>query len=623
MILFSCFWCIAIIAAVPQQGERQLWSDVEVFGSARDGIRSQSISFADPNGGSVERFPRQLDTVHEHFRAAKLPIEEKKQKKKKKEKASSFDSDYDRFINEHFRQDYQGYSPESESEQMARDHEEFQELPHYYRKSHPVNYAKTPSGTSYWPRRRQSNFKIHSNGPRTIQEDVEDYQPNDETLAIRSNSDSDNSPPSDDYQRIKQLSEQQAKDTKKNEAHCKATKKSDMLCQVCFNPKTGAKSESCSYAPKPHSKKYAFSEENNYSSKNENSSEEEEEADDEEENEDEENNEDGGKPEIHTNTPLRKRNQSKMARGPRIKRGNGWEEYKDISTVERRSTGESKKIETYDDFFGSPSLFPEYQKYQTENVKEGEDDDGEKYEFMPRTSNHKAVAVDVDAEETLAEFRKRDWSDCKKARKGELTCYVCEDRHGDRHEECMFLSSSSSSSSSTSLNPSGLSRQHASRNGTDETMSSHEDDYRERDGVEEVGGGVASGSVSVKDFPANDKDIVAEHSRGVLTAEEGVPRATNGGVSRKGVSRNKKNNVKLNRKLVIKKRKLKQQQGDYLNDGSEGVRQEASANGQSSPLKRRIRKKVTYRKPAKNWKQQEGIQPLAVETSVIFSEDQK
>lgn len=628
-ILFSCFWCIAAVTgAVPvssqQGGERQLWSDVEVFGSARDGIRSQSISFADLNGGSVERFPRQLDTVHEHFRAAELPKKTKEIVKKKK-KPTSFDSDYDRFINEHFRQDYQGYSPESESEQMARDHENFQELPHYYRKSHPVNYAKTPSTTAvpYWPRRRQRNFKIHSNRPPpptpgTIQEDVEDYQPNDETLAIRSYS---NKPYSDDYQRIKELSEQQAKQVQKNEAHCKATKKSDMLCQVCFNPKTGAKSESCSYAPQPHSKKYAFSKENNYSSKDGDSSEEEDDGEEyEEEEQEDQNNEDESRPEIHTNPPLRKRNQSRMARGPRIKRGNGWEESKNFSTMERHSTGESKKIETYDDFFGSLSLFPEYQKYQAENVKE-EEDDGEKYEFMPRARNLKAVAEDVDGEKALAEFRKRDWSDCKKARKGELTCYVCEDKHGVRHEDCMFLSSSTSSSSSTSLNPAGRSHYDAFGNGTDEKMSSADDDYSEG-GVEEMGG-AASGSVSVKDFPANDKDIVAElsSSSSELTAEDGVSRASNGQFSSKGVSRNKKKNVKLNRKLVIKKRKLKQHQGDYL--GGAGLRQEATANGQSSPLKRRIRKKVTYRKPAKNWKQQERFQPVAVESSVISLKDQK
>jgi hypothetical protein len=74
--------------------------------------------------------------------------------------------------------------------------------------------------------------------------------------------------PSTDYERIKSMSEKQAQELKKNgDGNCKSVKKGDSICQVCEDPNTGSKSESCAFASEPHHKKYAFSNERNYNSK--------------------------------------------------------------------------------------------------------------------------------------------------------------------------------------------------------------------------------------------------------------------------------------------------------------------------------------------------------------------
>lgn len=66
----------------------------------------------------------------------------------------------------------------------------------------------------------------------------------------------------DDYDRIKQESSK----TKKSK-HCKTEKRGSMVCNVCHNPKTDEKSESCKSNADPNDKKYAYSNEKKYSHK--------------------------------------------------------------------------------------------------------------------------------------------------------------------------------------------------------------------------------------------------------------------------------------------------------------------------------------------------------------------
>lgn len=68
------------------------------------------------------------------------------------------------------------------------------------------------------------------------------------------------------------------------------------------------------------------------------------------------------------------------------------------------------------------------------NNDNNDDDDGpDAAEFVPDYRNQ-------NVERALAAFKTRDWSKCDKSKRDELTCYVCHDENGVRHEECMFES---------------------------------------------------------------------------------------------------------------------------------------------------------------------------------------
>lgn len=47
-----------------------------------------------------------------------------------------------------------------------------------------------------------------------------------------------------------------------------------------------------------------------------------------------------------------------------------------------------------------------------------------------------------DVEEVLAEFTKKDRSNCKKTERDGMTCYLCKDKNGIKNEECMYISES-------------------------------------------------------------------------------------------------------------------------------------------------------------------------------------
>lgn len=54
----------------------------------------------------------------------------------------------------------------------------------------------------------------------------------------------------------------------KKSKHCKSEKRGNMLCSVCFDPKTDEKSESCSFSSEPKKKNYVYSTDNKYENKN-------------------------------------------------------------------------------------------------------------------------------------------------------------------------------------------------------------------------------------------------------------------------------------------------------------------------------------------------------------------
>lgn len=265
--------------------------------------------------------------------------------------------------------------------------------------------------------------------------------------------------PSNDYERIKALSDEQAKEIKKNPKHCKKVVKGDMVCHTCHNPKTGAKSESCSYSSEPNEKKYAYVREKSYNSDDEPNDE--GKSDDEEETVEQVHEE---KPKESPKKRLRankKSSQLKAIRNPRANRPQkkSRQQNSDHKVAESRTSRDvigldpylyggdddgsddspkSEKLHSYDDYFAH--IFPE----ETSDQKSGKlKKPKDQYEYV-----RDYVSDKKNVDEVLAEFKTKDWSGCKKIFKYGLTCYLCKDDSGVKHEECMYVSDASPKKSS-------------------------------------------------------------------------------------------------------------------------------------------------------------------------------
>lgn len=261
------------------------------------------------------------------------------------------------------------------------------------------------------------NFPSEEKSKKLINhKDAETNEPEVREIGYRFNND-------DEYERVKSLSQKQAKEIKKNPKNCKIVKKDKMECTICSDPKTNSKSESCSYDSEPKSKQYAYVREKNYNSKD----------DDKKEDDDEIENVDASVEEIVTKKPKKQNHksesisahpsQTKKSKRP-IKRGIN------LKASEKRPqrNADSYKFDnddTYEKYYSR--AFPKGNK--KENLKE--------YETLPGYTSRNS---DVDV--VLAEFKKKDRTSCKKTIKGNQTCYKCKEADGSNYEECMFVSDS-------------------------------------------------------------------------------------------------------------------------------------------------------------------------------------
>ncbi|XP_055708897.1 DNA ligase 1-like [Phlebotomus papatasi] len=364
---------------------------------------------------------------------------------------------YDEFFNRNFGQNYQLYDSkaplktEHENEETEHETEAPRAGPKKFRTrsgGRRASYRAQPEEKSSYRAQPEERSSY-----RAQPEDAEDIQPYDYNYGGSSSYS-----PSAEYQRIKFLSEQQAKEIQQNPSHCKVIKKEDMECNICHDPKSGAKSESCSYASKPAAKKYAFIKEKKYNSKDD-------EDDSEEDDEAEE------QPKARRSESLRS---ARLQRRPTKASSSDATHAALTATPKRRVTSRGKKsnenrpprdvvgldpylygssdeydadekpkkseklakIKSYEDYFSH--VFPEqHGKNSKAALTAVNEDDDSEYEFIPDYEHKKNV------EEVLAEFKTKDWSKCKKTQKGDLTCYECKDPDGVLHEECMFVSESS------------------------------------------------------------------------------------------------------------------------------------------------------------------------------------
>lgn len=64
-------------------------------------------------------------------------------------------------------------------------------------------------------------------------------------------------------------------------------------------------------------------------------------------------------------------------------------------------------------------------------------------ESLPTSSNYNSNQFQSrNLNQALTDFSTKDWTNCRKVMKGELTCYYCVDVKGVNQEECMYVSSS-------------------------------------------------------------------------------------------------------------------------------------------------------------------------------------
>ncbi|XP_059618400.1 ABC transporter F family member 4-like [Phlebotomus argentipes] len=388
---------------------------------------------------------------------------------------------YDEFFERNFGQNYQAY----DSKAPLRSTEEREETEH-------ETEAPRAGPRKFKKGGRKASYKAQ---PREETEDIPyDY----------SYGGSSSYNPSDEYQRIKYLSEQQAKEIQQNPSHCKVVQKEEMECHICHDPKSGAKSESCSYASRPAAKKYAFVKEKKYNSK-----------DDEDSDEDEA--EEAPQPKksesLRSARPQRRPSKTTPAEvthaaltaAPRrrpVSRGKkasenrpqrdvvgldpylygGSDDDDDDNDEEEDEEEEQQKpkkkqktakqsqfgkIKSYEDYFSH--VFPEQHGRKSKEALKSESE----YEFIPDYEHKKNV------EEVLAEFKTKDWSKCKKSQKGDLTCYECKDPNGVLHEECMFVSESSPRSSRLTYEENKKYAQPNPEEQQTEEPQSDEDDYED------------------------------------------------------------------------------------------------------------------------------------------------
>ncbi|XP_040165445.1 uncharacterized protein LOC120901507 isoform X1 [Anopheles arabiensis] len=245
---------------------------------------------------------------------------------------------------------------------------------------------------------------------------------------------------SEDYERIKAESEEQSRRLAKDPRNCRTYEKDGMVCSVCHDPASDSASESCAYATEPHHRKYAYVKERNYDSKKDaDPNRAKAEVDEEEEEDGDEEPEHSGaetRPERQTDgagdgivgsavptTPSRRRLPAHPLRKPTLRskphhsatNGGGYR----YQPTDLRSNRASMKLKLAEG--SGPAA-----------------DDANIY-VMNYDNEPEEVA------KVLAEFKARDWSNCRTGKRmedGELTCYQCTDAAGVNHEECMYVSES-------------------------------------------------------------------------------------------------------------------------------------------------------------------------------------
>lgn len=330
--------------------------------------------------------------------------------------------------------------------------------------------------------------KYHSR-PKAF--DGKHYQPPKETA--ESNRDYQYTPTYKKEEPKKSFSEQKADELiQKGGENCEKVQREEMSCVVCTSAETGGNYEQCSYSSAPAQQKYAYVREQKFdgpvpSDKTPQASHASKAA---------ELADNSNKQEAKTEEPRYSSYQSDFHRGreePLPNYGRRDEEPKSSEKLEKTENDNSQNKQKENNRGATRYQIPSHFEYETsssdkkpggrgldprlyggeeeeeeteatqnqkkEDKSKKKDDDeyefpalGEyKFKYFPdflkeesETAESKVVVEPAkkDVEEVLAEFAKKDRSNCQKAEKNGMTCYLCTDKNGLQHEECMYISES-------------------------------------------------------------------------------------------------------------------------------------------------------------------------------------
>ncbi|XP_023018384.2 uncharacterized protein [Leptinotarsa decemlineata] len=260
----------------------------------------------------------------------------------------------------------------------------------------------------------------------------------------------------DETQKHLSYSEKQAEELKKDPKNCKKVDRKGMTCTICKNPETGGNYEQCSYTSEPKEKKYAYVKEKKYDS------------DDPEETkvspqteEAESSEQVSHKPEPEPTEEHEDRVQQKTPTKRNDEESTYDEKNSDAYYYPYASSKSTESKAEDDDSYDIPLHFADSVK--SEKQRESNDEPSRSFDeyharLFPELSEGESKRQDKseyptsaetrqNVEEVLAEFSKKDRTSCKKSEKNGMTCYLCVDKNGIQHEECMYVQESKPQSS--------------------------------------------------------------------------------------------------------------------------------------------------------------------------------
>lgn len=303
----------------------------------------------------------------------------------------------------------------------------------------------------------QEHFPNHADGVKDDDDDKEEYkEENDDkeedTLEARADHQSEDEDEEEseseekvpekrsDYERIKAESLKQA--SKQKAGNCKKIYKKNSVCQICKDPKTGDKSEACSYSSKPKAKKVAFSKHKKFSFKTDPETKAVE-GNDHGDYDSNDNDDDEEKP---VKTPLPKAQKKPLKRNNNKKKSKTVKPKKVKSESEESDYGAYKLASYYDADYDDQPRSAKLQVAEQPQERNSNENVNTDFEFIEPYKFDNA-----DFSRALSDFKYRDWTKCDKKIKGELTCYYCKDERGFDQEECVYVSGSKPKSSNLKM----------------------------------------------------------------------------------------------------------------------------------------------------------------------------